>query len=110
MAKGGGGGVRSPIQAYNDWSRKKQVKAQLYERAKRLRPGQGIDLSMWDPLQAVAAQELIREHPQLSVVKMQDGLMLCVTQALQGALSDGLKDSMKRIGAIAEPGDVFYDE
>jgi len=106
VAKGGGG--MNPIQAVRDWSKKREFKAALLARARQLKPGQGIDLRPWDPLEAVSVQELVREHPQLTVVRMKDSFTLCIRSQVDGALSDTMKDSMTRVGAIVKPGDELF--
>lgn len=110
--------LRSPITVYRDWSKKQAVKKQVLgafivaERASREsgRPFVGLDLPQDDAVAAVALQELLREHPQLLVVRFKERMVLCRERAYTATTSDPTRQSIEQAGLLVRPGDFLHDD
>jgi len=96
----------NPIRAVQDWSKKKQMKAALVrELEKRRQPRVGVEVPSNDPMWAVAVMELLKEHPKLKAVRMNESVVLCHRAQFDGDTSEGLKQTMQAGGFILNPGD-----
>ena len=99
----------NPIAAARDWSAKKKMKAHLLSALKGTAPGTGVEVPRDDPRWAVALMELVVEKPGLTVVRLNNSMMLA-RRAEMGGLSRELRGAMEDMGAlVTDPRQLLDD-
>jgi len=119
----------NPIRAVQDWSAKKRMKAVLLQQLKLQPAGGGVEVpTYWcgqpnchctsgctkqadtGPLWAAAAMELVREHAEITIVRMRHSLVLARRREIDAGLSNQLRTSMRNSGALPTPEEDIVDE
>jgi hypothetical protein len=82
------------------------VKATLLDAVKKTRgPGRGVDIPNHDPVSARALQELLREHPELTLHQHKYNWTLCFVDDVRQTVSGGLLNEMGETHFSLKQGD-----
>lgn len=101
------------IQAYQNWERKKALKNDWRAALKKIRfmgPAAGIDLPVGDVVAAAAAMEMLKENPQLTVVRYRDNFTLTWRPEVIAALSQAGVEVLQKQNMLASPADDLVED
>ena len=89
-----------------NWARRRELKQQWLLALKKMRgPGRGLDIPAHDVVAAVALQELLRAHPELTVQRFRDKVNLCYRRDLEAAIAAPTLQFLERGAFLAKPED-----
>lgn len=88
------------------WGRKRALKRDWLLALRMLRgPGRGIDIPAHDPVAAVALQELLRSHPELTVQRFRDAVTLSYRRDVEAIACPETFNYLDKAGFFARADD-----